>query len=160
MKTKVFTLLMVLVGVMTMSLNAQTKSRKEMIKEEKMLFINEYCKFTEGEIGKFWPLEDEMQSKMREVKKSMRRELKDIKDKGVDNVSETDLKKAMDNRQMYEQKLLDIKWEYNQKFVDLVGVKKTAKFYEGEMAFRKKLIDRLKDLKMDRLGGDEDEDDN
>lgn len=158
MKTKILTLL--IIGLMSLSLNAQTKTRKELIKEEKMLFINEYCKFTDGEAGKFWPLEDEMQGKMRDVRKTMRKELKDIKDKGVDNVSETDLKKAMDNRQAYEQKLLDIKWEYNQKFVDLVGVKKTAKFYEGEMAFRKKLIDRLKDLKMDRLGGDEDEDDN
>jgi hypothetical protein len=39
-----------------------------------------------------------------------------------------------------------------------VGVKKTAKFYEGEIAFRKKLLDRLKDLKMDGKGDEEEED--
>jgi hypothetical protein len=88
----------------------------------------------------------------------MRRELRDIKDKGVDNVSETDLKKAMYNRKGYEQKQLDVKWEYNDKFVAIVGVKKTAKFYEGEIAFRKKLLDRLKDLKMDGKGDEEEED--
>lgn len=158
MKTKLYTLMIVLAGMTALSLSAQ-KNRLEVIKEEKMIFINDYCKFTDDEAKKFWPLHDEMQDKSKVVKKSMRRELRDIKDLGVDNVSETDLKKAMDNRKGYEQKLLDIKWEYNDKFIAVVGVKKTAKFYEGEIAFRKKLIERLKDLKLDGKG-DEDEDDN
>lgn len=158
MKPKLYTLMIVLAGMTALSLNAQ-KNRMEVIKEEKMIFINDYCKFTDDEAKKFWPLHDEMQDKSKEVKKSMRRELRDIKDLGIDNVSETDLKKAMDNRKKYEQKLLDIKWEYNDKFITVVGVKKTAKFYEGEIAFRKKLIDRLKDLKLDGKG-DEEEDDN
>lgn len=146
------------VSMTALSLKAQTKSRKEIIKEEKMIFINEYCKFNDDESKKFWPIQDEMQDKLMEIRKSMRKEMKDIKDQGIDNVSETDLKKAMDNRKNYEQKLLDTKWNYNQKLVDIVGIKKIAKFYEGEIAFRKKLIDRLKDLKM--FGkGDEDEDD-
>lgn len=158
MKTKLLILCMLMGGLGISRITAQ-KNRLELIKEEKMIFINEYCKFTDDEAKKFWPLHDEMQDKLKEIKRSMRRELRDIKDKGVDNVSETDLKKAMDNRKGYEQKQLDVKWEYNDKFVAIVGVKKTAKFYEGEIAFRKKLLDRLKDLKMDGKG-DEEEDDN
>ena len=158
MKTKIFTLMIVAASMMALSLNAQTKkSRKEIIREEKMIFINDYCKFTDDEAKKFWPLHDEMQEKLIEIRKSMRKEMKDIKDRGIDNVSETELKKAMDNRKNYEQKLLDTKWDYNQKLIDVAGIKKTAKFHEGEIAFRKKLIDRLKDLKMDGRG-DEDED--
>ncbi len=149
---KTFTLMIVGAGMMLMSLNAQT--RKEIIKQEKIAFINDYCNFSEDEGKKFWALEEEMQGKLKGIRKTMRKELKDIKDKGVDNVSETDLKKAMDNRKGYEQQLLDTKWDYNQKFIDLVGVKKTAKFYEGEIAFRKKLLDRLRDLSLD---GDEEE---
>lgn len=157
MKTKFLILFMLMGGAGIARITAQ-KNRLELIKEEKMIFINEYCKFTDDEAKKFWPLHDEMQDKLKEIKRSMRRELRDIKDKGVDNVSETDLKKAMDNRKGYEQKQLDVKWEYNDKFVAIVGVKKTAKFYEGEIAFRKKLLDRLKDLKMDGKGDEEEED--
>jgi hypothetical protein len=157
MNTKAYTLIIALLGITALSLNAQ-KNRKEVIKEEKLIFINDYCKFSDDEAKKFWPLHDEMQDKLKEVRKSMRKELRDIKDRGVDNVSETELKKAMDNRKIYEQKLLDIKWEYNDKFITAVGVKKTAKFYEGELAFRKKLIDRLKELKMDGKGEDDDDD--
>ena len=157
MKAKVYTLLIALVGITLSDVNAQT--RLEKIKEEKMIFINDYCKFSDDEAKKFWPIHDEMQDKLKDVRKTMRKELRDIKDRGIDNISETELKKAMDNRKGYEQKLLDLKWEYNDKFISTVGVKKTAKFYEGEIAFRKKLIDRLKELKLDGKGGDEEEDD-
>ena len=158
MKTQIFTLIIAIVGMTGLSLNAQVKTGRELIKDEKMKFINEYCKFSDDEAKKFWPIHDEMQDKLKEIRKSMRKEMKDIKDLGVDNVSETDLKKAMDSRKKFEQLLFDTKWDYNDKFIAQIGVKKTAKFYEGEMAFRKKLLDRLKELKMDGKGGDEDED--
>jgi hypothetical protein len=157
MSTRKICILLLMVGVTSIMANAQ-KDRKEIIKEEKMVFINDYCKFTDDEVKKFWPLHDEMQEKLKEIRKTMRRELRDIKDKGVDSMTDAELKRAFDNRKGYEQKLQDIKWDYNDKFIGAVGLKKTAKFYEGEVAFRKKLLDRLKDLKMDGKGGDEDED--
>ena len=157
MRTKLWIALITVIGI-SAGANAQIKDRKASIKEEKIKFINDYCKFTDDESKKFWVLEDEMQVKLKEVRKTMRRELRDIKDKGVDNMTDADLKKAFDNRKMYEQKLQDIKWEYNDKFISTVGVKKTAKYYEGEIAFRKKLLDRLRDLQLDGGGGDEDED--
>lgn len=158
MNTK-FWIVLLIVGFTGIAAHAQVKTRKEMLKEEKMNFINDYCKFTDDEAKKFWVLEDEMQGKLKEVRKSMRREIKDVKDKGIDNMTDAELKKVFDNRKVYEQKLQDIKWEYNDKFINSVGVKKTAKFYEAEISFRKKLLDRLKDLKMDGKGGDEDDDD-
>src|SRR5688572_16787863 len=109
MKTKNYTLLLAILAFTSLSLVAQKKSKREMIREEKMAFINDYCKFTEEEVKKFWPLHDEMQEKLKEVRKNMKRSLKDIKDKGVDSFSETELKQAMDNRKSFEQKLLDIK---------------------------------------------------
>jgi hypothetical protein len=154
---KIWMVLLVVVAT-TMVANAQVKTGKELLKEEKIAYINDYCKFTDDEAKKFWVLEEEMQGKLKEVRKSMRRELKDIKDKGIDNMTDTDLKKAFDNRKTYEQKLQDIKWEYNDKYIATVGVKKTAKYYEAEISFRQKLLQRLKGLKMDGKGGDEDED--
>lgn len=147
MKTKVILLTLALIGPLAIVANAQ--NRKGKIKEEKMLFINDYCKFTENEANTFWPLHDEMEKKMKRVKKTMRREMEDIRDEGLETMSDSDIKTAMSNRKNYEQQLLDIKWEYNDKFVDAVGYMKTAKFYEGEAIFRKKLLKRLKQLKMD-----------
>lgn len=144
-------------GIMGVAIAQPVKNRMEKIKEEKMLFINDYCKFSTDEANKFWPLHDEMQEKLREVKKTMRREIRDVKDKGIDNMTDNELKKAFDNRKGYEQKQHDIKWEYNDKFIAAVGVKKTAKYYEGEIAFRKKLLDRLKELKIDGNGNEEED---
>lgn len=144
-------------GITGVALAQPVKNRMEKIKEEKMLFINDYCKFSDDEASKFWPLHDEMQEKLREVKKTMRREIRDVKDKGIENMTDNELKKAFDNRKGYEQKQHDIKWEYNDKFIAVVGVKKTAKYYEGEIAFRKKLLDRLKELKIDGNGNEDDD---
>lgn len=122
-----------------------SQNRAEIIKQEKVKFINEFCKFSEDDAKKFWVIHDEMETKLKAVRKKMRSEMRTIKENGVDNTSEDDLKKAYDNRKKYEKELYDIRWEYNQKMVDLVGIKKVSKFFEGEAAFRKKLLDRLKD---------------
>src|SRR6476661_6568568 len=116
MNMKLLIVLMI-TGFTSVVAHAQIRDRKEAIKEEKIKFINEYCKFTDDESKKFWVLEEEMQKKLKEVRKTMRRELEDIKDLGIDNMTEADLKKAFDNRKGYEQKLQDIKWEYNDKFI-------------------------------------------
>jgi len=160
MKTK-----MILVGLFIAStavLSAQKsgrlKERMEEIKAERKEFINKYVGLSGAEADKFWKEDDEMHAKLQEVRKVMRKEMKAIKDKGIDNASEAELKRAMDNRINYEQKLLDIRKEYHIRFVDLLGVKKTAKFYEGEREFKKNLLKKLRESGRDTAPGDEDED--
>jgi hypothetical protein len=92
-------------------------------------------------------LNDEMESKLQSLKKTMRSEMKAIKDKGIDNASDSEIKKAMESVKNSELKTVEIKWEYNSKYIDAIGVKKTAKFYDAEREFRKKLLNRLKDMK-------------
>jgi hypothetical protein len=160
MKTK-----MILVGLFIASaavLSAQKsgrlKERMEEIKAERKEFINKYVGLSGAEADKFWKEDDEMHAKLQEVRKVMRKEMKAIKDKGIDNASEAELKRAMDNRINYEQKLLDIQKEYHTRFVDLLGVKKTAKFYEGEREFKKNLLKKLRESGREAAPLDEDED--
>ncbi len=160
MKTK-----MVLVGLFmafTTVLSAQKagrlKERMEEIKAERKEFINKYVGLSGAEADKFWKVDDEMHTKLQEVRKAMRKEMKDIKDKGIDNASDAELKRAMDNRINYEQKLLDIRKEYHTRFVDLLGVKKTAKFYEGEREFKKNLLKKLRESGREAAPVEEDED--
>lgn len=121
------------------------KGRKDEIKAERRAFIDRFVGLSGAEADKFWKLEDELHSKLQEVRKSMRQEFKAIKDKGIDNATDAELKRAMDNRLNYEQKILDLRKEYHNRFVDLLGVKKTAKFYEGEREFKKQLLRKLRE---------------
>lgn len=142
----------ILMGAYQNGFTQDIKDKKEQIKKERKDFINRWCGFTEAESGKFWQLHDEMDSKLSTIRKEDRTAMRDIRDKGIDNMSENDLKKAMENRHTNEQKQLDIRWEYNQKFIDAVGVRKTARFYEGLKMFRKTLLDRVKDHHLDDDG--------
>lgn len=135
------------IGLLTLSISVAAQKhedRKEEIKKEKREFINQHCGFSQSEADKFWKLDDELQSRIEDIRKTSRKELKAIKEKGIDNVSDVDLKKAMESRKNTEQKILVLRWEYNNRFIDAVGVKKTAKFYDGEHEFRKKLVGKLK----------------
>jgi len=96
------------------------KDKKEQIKQERKDFINRWCGFTDSESSKFWQLHDEMETRQNAIRKENKKALNEIKDKGIDNISEADLKKAMDNQHGNEQKQLDLRWEYNQKFIDAV----------------------------------------
>ncbi|MBW7935629.1 MAG: hypothetical protein LC101_05985 [Flavobacteriales bacterium] len=137
-----------MLGLLTLSLavNAQKgDDKREEIKKEKREFINQYCGFTDAEAEKFWKVEDDMNKRLNEMRTASRKELKSLKEKGLDNLGDDELKRAMENRKNVEQKMLDIRWEYHQKLMDIVGVKKIAKYYDGEREFRKKLIGELKD---------------
>jgi len=125
------------------------REKKEQIKAERKDFITRWCGFSETEGTRFWQLHDEMDEKLSALRKDSRKAMHEIKDKGIDNMPEGDLKKAMEDHHNSEQKQLDIRWEYHQKFIEAVGVKKTARFYEGERMFRKTLLERVRGHRME-----------
>lgn len=134
------------------------KGKKEEIKAERRAFIDRFVGLSGAEADKFWKLENEMHAKLQEIRKTMRQEFKAIKDKGIENATDAELKRAMENRLNYEQKILDLRKEYHTRFVDLLGVKKTAKFYEGEREFKKQLLRKLRESGREAGPPDEDED--
>lgn len=149
MKTKMIILTTVIGLAWNGYVNAQRgggklDEKKEQIKKERKDFINRWCGFTETEADKFWKIHDEMEEKMGSIRKDGRQSLKSVKSQGVENMSDDELKKAMDNQHTSEQKQLDLRWEYNQKFIDAVGVRKTARYYEGARMFKKQLMERMR----------------
>ncbi len=160
MKTKMSMVILLLTTAWaaTAQGHGKAKEKREEIRAERRAFIDRFVGLSGAEADKFWKLEDELHSKLQEVRKTMRQEFKAIKDKGLDNATEAELKRALDNRLNYEQKILDLRKEYHTRFVDLLGVKKTAKFYEGEREFKKQLLKKLRESGREIGPPDEDED--
>lgn len=158
MKTKMVWVVLLLTTAFTAMAQSHGKERKEEIKAERRAFINRFVGLSGAEADKFWNLENEMQTQLQQVRKTMLQELKAIKQKGVDNATDAELNRVMDNRMIYEQKMLDLRKEYHTRFVDLLGVKKTAKFYEGEREFKKNLLKKLRESGREAAPLDEDED--
>lgn len=62
----------------------------------------------------------------------------------TENVSEGDLDKMMTQRFANEQKELDLKIEYHEKFKDVLDIEQVAALYKAEHDFRRQLFERMR----------------
>lgn len=144
---------MFILGVM-LSVNTwcMAQFNKEDLSAEKEEYINEKAGFTVEEAASFWTLHDEMQTKQKELRRENRQKMKAAKKTGIDALTDEELTTLMNGRLEMEQKILDLRTEYHQKFIDLLGIRKTAKYYEAEMAWKKELIKKIKEKRGEKEG--------
>lgn len=143
MKTYILTL----IAITCFSVLTHAQSVEAGIRAQKEEYINTQTGFSKDETTKFWALYDEMETRRKEIKRSNTAMLRSARKKGLDNLTDEELKKLMDERLTMEQSLQDLRKEYHQKFIDLIGIRKTAKYYEAELAWKKELIRRFRELR-------------
>lgn len=122
------------------------KEKDEKIEALKVGFITKELNLTSTEAEKFWPIYNEMDAKMKEIRQSCRkinRELKESEEK----ITNEDAKKKLNTLFENDQKELDLKKEYSEKYIKIIGEKRTLKLLSLEHEFRRVLLDRLKDHK-------------
>lgn len=122
------------------------KERDDKIEALKVGFITKELSLTTSEAEKFWPVYNEMDAKMKDLRQSSHKinvELRDSEDK----LSNDDAKKKLNTLFENEQKELDIKKEYSERFIKIIGEKRTLKLLSLEHEFRRALLERLKDRK-------------
>lgn len=137
-RTILFTLLLTIGWLFT--LNAQNKSdRFAEIKTQKVAFLTGRMDLTVGEAEKFWPLYNEYEEAMWELKKRDR-----IKETNLTpDQAETFLFSNLDN----EEKILDLKRNFYEQASKVVSFKKLYLMEKGEREFRYKLLERYRDKK-------------
>ena len=109
--------------------NAQNGQRIEKIQALKIAFITQRLDLTSAEAEKFWPLYNEYEREINNLRMSNRNG------------------DVLDN----EQKLLNIKKKYSPSFEKVLGPQKLNKFFNAEKEFRNVLIKRLKTQHQQRL---------
>lgn len=122
------------------------KERDDKIEALKVGFITKELNLTTSEAEKFWPIYNEMDAKMKELRQSCRKINKDLKD-SEEKMTNDDAKKKLSTLFENDQKELDLKKEYSEKFIKIIGEKRTLKLLSLEHEFRRVLLERLKDRK-------------
>ncbi len=122
------------------------KERDDKIEALKVGFITKELNLTTSEAEKFWPVYNEMDAKMKELRQSCRKINKDLKD-SEEKMTNDDAKKKLSTLFENDQKELDLKKEYSEKFIKIIGEKRTLKLLSLEHEFRRVLLERLKDRK-------------
>lgn len=137
-------LLMVFLMIGSASVLAQGQGPKDqkMSKEEKdakmIGFLTEKLSLTSEEAKDFWPVFNEMKDKLKENHKSFKGE-KPGKDVKLDDMSDEEVRELIDNGFKMMENDIAIKKEYNEKFINILGVKRTAKLYHLEKEFKKNM---------------------
>ncbi len=147
MKTK-FLMMMMAILVSGISMAQEKKdgdkaSKKEEMETQKVAFITNKLDLTVDEAKVFWPVYDEREKELKEVRKKIRENVKEAKD--MDNLTDDEVKKMMEETLKLKQDELDIEEKYNTKFQEVLPVKKVAKLYMAERKFNEIVLKAWKE---------------
>ncbi len=118
--------------------------KKDNIESMKIAFLTTKLDLTPEEAQKFWPVYNQYNDKLQELRKKRRQDEREAK-KNFDELSDKEVEQAIDNDLAFRQKELDLQKEYNTKFKSVLPIKKVSKLYATEEQFKRVLLDKLKD---------------
>jgi hypothetical protein len=118
-------------------------SKREKLDALKVAYLTNELSLTPKEAQQFWPLYNELEDKMSQLRKEKRANRSSTK-KNHAELNDAELSAAVDNELDLEQQELDLKKAYNERFKKILPIKKVAKLYAAEHGFRKELLHRTK----------------
>lgn len=120
------------------------QEKNDNIESMKIAFLTTKLDLTPEEAQKFWPVYNQFNEKLQELRKKRRQEEREAK-KNFDELTDKEVEQAIENDLAFRQKELDLQKEYNAKFKAVLPIKKVSKLYHAEEQFKKVLIDKLRD---------------
>ena len=118
--------------------------KKEEIFALKVAFITNKLPLTSSEAEKFWPIYNEMNSKLKFSKKEKKKTIQELNEKS-ELLKDEEIKKKLNLIFDSEIAEVNITKEYNFKIAAIIGYKKSAKLLNLEQEFRRELLKRLKE---------------
>ena len=100
--------------------------REEKIKALYIAYISQQLSLTPAEAEKFWPAHTQYEADLQQINKG--------------NLPELDRQQAV----------LNVKKKYQNNFNKIIGNERCNNFYKQDAEFRKKLVDRLKQMRQQR----------
>ncbi len=138
-----FALLLLFIGAVSTSANAQRRSEEEIkkIQDAKVAIITNRLNLTPEQSTGFWPMYNEYSQRRREIHRAQRKIINDKKAEGQnDEAVLGNLKEVQELRQ----KELDLEKEYQNKFLKVITASQVIELYKAERTFNDMLIQRLK----------------
>lgn len=122
---------------------------RERVEAMKVGFLTQRLNLTPEEAKVFWPVYNKYQDELETLRKSRRDNLVNAKN-NFDEMPDKDVEKAVDTELGYRQNELDLLKKYHGQFKQVLPIKKVAKLYRAEEDFKRELLDRIKENRMDR----------
>lgn len=120
------------------------KDREEKIDRLKIAFITTELNLTSEEAEKFWPIYNESEAKLKELRKANRKIEKELDD-AYETMTNEEAKKKLATIFENDEKETALRKEYAEKFSKVIGEKRALKLLSLEHEFRRELLDRLRE---------------
>lgn len=154
MKTKInsnkIVFLIVLFGISFLSFSQDKKAKREerqdKVKNLKIAYFTKELNLSTSESEKFWPVYNEMEEKMKNIRKGNRKSIDQLQENS-ETMSDEDFKKSMNQLFDAEAEETNVKKEYYNKMATVIGYKKAGKVYKLEREFKLMLLNEMKDGK-------------
>lgn len=118
--------------------------KKQRIEAARVSFITKKLELTPEESKEFWPVVNEMETKIKTSRKALKDRFKKMKQED-EKIDEKTYKKLIEDMHEQQISILEIKNEYVQKIASVIGYEKTFRFeHQIQREFKKQLMDRMK----------------
>lgn len=125
---------------MAYNIHAQEhRSKEERIKAIKLAFITEELALSPQQSQDFWPLYNELQEKLRNLRRKLRRK------QDFDNMSDEAIEAFLEEHLRLEEEKIKLQRAYIQKFKKVISLQQIVKLTKAEHRFRKELLKKAKE---------------
>lgn len=121
---------------------SQTNAKRDKIDQLRVAFINNKVNLSSQEAQLFWPLYNELNDKLDNLKKAYR--INFIKNFNAESISDKEAEALLTAEFVLKQKELDLHKEYYEKYKKILPIKKIALIKMAENDFKKELIKTIK----------------
>ena len=126
--------------------NPRREKMKEKVEAQKIAFITKALDFDADEAQKFWPIYNEYQSALEQLRTDVR------KVKPSRDMTEEEAALLVTQSLEFEEKELELRKEYIAKMNEVISMKKIARLQMIEREFKRKILDGIKRRYKDRPG--------
>ena len=122
----------------------ELNQKKENRQAQKVAFFTAKMNLNTEESKVFWPVVNEMENELKELKDKNAHGKMMLRDKKIEDFSDEELEDMMDARIQMGKEKVDILVKYHEKFKEVIPIRKLAKYYQTGTEFKKIQSERKK----------------
>ncbi|MCC6251566.1 MAG: hypothetical protein IT238_03785 [Bacteroidia bacterium] len=143
MKNVNATIIFILSVLFCTGINAQNpEKKKQRIASQKIAFLTKELDLTEAESKSFWPVYNEYENKVEQLRKEKKANRKNII---IENLSDSEAETFIETESNFGVNMANLDKQYYAKFKQVLPVKKVAKLIKAEDDFKRYLLKQIKD---------------
>jgi len=117
---------------------------RERVEALKVGFLTQRLNLTSAEAKAFWPVYNEYEAELEQLRKARRENLLNARD-NWDQLSDAEVEKIVESELASRQQELDLLKKYHSRFKQVLPIKKVARLYKAQEDFKRELLERIKE---------------